>query len=280
VLADFGLSVGATGFWGRDNEEPFRQLFKQRNIEDRMIRLDGSTRMCVKVVNEVEGDTTDINFPGLKPSIFDLIKLEEELEKAHAKWVVLAGSIPPGVSASIYSDLTRKLKKQGCKVALDASGPGLKFALESGPDALPHLVKPNLAELEEWTGCELRSPEAILEAAQAIVAQGVEQVMVSMGSEGALLVSRDDAIGAIPPAIEVGSTVGAGDALVAGLIAAFTRGMSTSESVRLATAFSVDVLMRSDIYALSPETVATWSRQVSIYPVHSGKRSASIAQQF
>lgn len=267
ILADFGLRVAATGFLGRDNEEPFRQLFASKGIEDRMVRLDGSTRMGIKIVGGPSGGTTDINFPGLAPSHDDLVRLSEVIRQSEATWIVLAGSTPPGVSAEIYRDLSREARSWGRRVALDASGEALRCALEAPRDALPHLIKPNLAELEEWAGSRLTTTSAIVDAANQLVERGVERVAVSLGSEGMILVSRHGAVRAVPPVIEVGSTVGAGDALVAGLVAASIADAAPTESAVLGTAFSVDALTATTGYGLSRQALEKWEGQIAVQSV-------------
>jgi len=131
----------------------------------------------------------------------------------------------------------------------DASGragvpPG--EAQSAAPAALPHLIKPNLHELGELLGESPQTPVEIVRAARSLIAQGIEQVVVSMGAVGALLVSATEAVQVRPPTLEVGSTVGAGDAMVAGLVSAGLRGLSLVETAKIATAFSVYALTRQD----------------------------------
>lgn len=273
VLADAGVSVAATGFLGRENEAPFQHLFAQRGIGDRMIRLDGATRTGIKVVSEAEHETTDINFPGLALGAGEMAVLKRELESTSASWVVLAGSIPPGVNADVYLSLTHQVKKRGCKVVLDASGQALQKSLDAHANDLPDLIKPNLAELEEWAGTRLETPEAVCEVAQGLVKRGIEQVAVSMGSQGALLVSCQGAVWATPPRIEVGSTVGAGDALVAGLVVGSLRGLSQEETLRLATAFSLGVLTQSQSYSVFEEAITHWRGRIEVRPMNRNRGS-------
>ncbi len=165
-----------------------------------------------------------------------------ELAAASRPWFVLAGSLPPGVEPTLYRDLARMLKEQGCRVALDASGDALRRALE----AAPHLVKPNIHELEVLAGEPLTTHASIVASARQIVAGGVELVVVSMGAEGALFVEEASAVLARPPQVTVGSTVGAGDAMVAGIVAGHLAGLPLAEIARLASAFSLDVLSRDE----------------------------------
>lgn len=234
-LADFGQPATVTGFLGADNDEIFRRLFERKGIEDRCVRIAGQTRIGVKISDEVLNQTTDINFPGETPSADDIRRLFAILAELAAtrEWFVLSGSIPRGVSTGIYREMVQTLK--GKKVVLDTSGEGFAQAASAGP----WLIKPNVDELREYTGQPLDSHMAILAAARQLsAAYGIASVVISMGKQGAIFVEGAETLWAIPPAVKVKSTVGAGDAMVAGIVVAKIRGLSLAECARLATAFS------------------------------------------
>ena len=237
-LAAHGHRVAATGFLGRDNAAPFEALLGDLGIEDRFVRLDGATRVGIKIVDPDGAETTDVNFPGLAPDDTELLALDDTLAAlgaAGARWAVLAGSLPPGVPATFYADATRALREAGCRVALDTSGDALRHAI----DARPQLVKPNVHELEALVGTPLPTRDLVIAAARDLVRRGVELVVVSMGADGALFVREGEAVLAVPPTVAVGSTVGAGDAMVAGTVSGLLRGLPLGETAQLATAFSV-----------------------------------------
>ncbi len=235
-LADFGQPVTVTGFLGADNDDIFCRLFQRKGIEDRCIRIAGQTRIGVKISDEALHQTTDINFPGETPSPADIRQLLEilaELATRH-EWFVLSGSIPRGVSAGIYEEMVRALP--GKKVVLDTSGEGFRQALP----ASPWLIKPNADELSEYAGKPMKSPADIIEQARTLMKNfQIHSVVVSMGKEGAIFIEEEETVWAVPPPVQVKSTVGAGDAMVAGIVAGKIRGLSLSECARLATAFSV-----------------------------------------
>lgn len=239
-LADAGHPVAATGLLGHANAEPFVELFARKGIEDRCVRLPGRTRVNVKIVDEVQDQVTDINFPGLAPAPEDLDRLLAAIDAlcAGTGWFVLSGSLPAGVPTGIYADLVRRLKGLGKTVVLDASGAPFAAAVGCGPD----LIKPNIDELSELVGRPLGSQAEVLAAARTLIDQGVGLVAVSMGADGALFCAGADAVLAVPPAIVVKSTVGAGDAMVAGLVAGTLRGLDLAGRARLATAFSLGTL--------------------------------------
>ncbi len=263
ALADYGCSVAVTGFLGRENSISFEELFERKQIEDHFILIAGETRVGIKVVDPSRQETTDINFPG--PAIEEvqiavLRRHLHQLSEIGNSWFVLAGSVPPGVPAGIYGELCQLLKERGQKVALDTSGEALRLGLKAGP----HLAKPNLQELETLTGRKLSSHAEIIDAARGLVESGVELVAVSMGADGAIFVTADEAVLARPPGIPVKSTVGAGDAMVAGIVAGRLGGLSLTECARMGTAFSLEALSRGESGVGSHATIEAFMEEVTV----------------
>jgi 1-phosphofructokinase len=138
---------------------------------------------------------------------------------ADASWVVVAGSMPPGMSAEFYAELIRLLAPREAQVVVDTSGPALLAAVQAGPA----LVKPNREELEEAVGSPLLTLREVVDAAHELRALGAGAVLASLGGDGAVLVDGDGAWHAEAPAA-ARSSVGAGDAMLAGFLAAGGRG--------------------------------------------------------
>ena len=260
ALADYGLRIGVTGFLGRENSATFEVLFEDKRIEDRFIMIPGQTRVGIKVVDPIRRQTTDINFPGAPPSAADLISLSDTLDTFDARFYVLAGSVPPGVDLGIYRQLIMALKGKAGRIVLDASDEPFRLAL----NAKPNVIKPNIHELEGLIGKRLPDSTAVIGAARELIGRGIELVVVSMGREGACFVTEVEAVIAVPPDVEVHSTVGAGDAMVAGIIASLSRGLPLAECARLATAFSVHALTRHDRDVNTAEAIGALVPQVSL----------------
>jgi 1-phosphofructokinase len=240
VLADYGLNVAASGFLGRDNAGIFDDTFRKRSVHSEFVRIAGSTRTGIKIVDPTTSETTDINQCGETPGPDDLSALLNLIHEVDAEWVVLAGSLPPGVPAEVYRDLTWTLKARGRRVAVDTSGEPLRLALEAGPD----IVKPNVLELADLLGRSLESPDDILQASRDLLGKGVALAIVSLGAEGAYFVTGDECLLARPPHVDVVSTVGAGDAMVAGAVAARIARRSLADLARQATVFSIEAVTR------------------------------------
>jgi len=239
ALAQQGVRTTALGFLGRENAAVFTAFLAGLGIEDAFLLLPGETRTGLKIVDPVRGETTDLNFPGLTPTAEDLAALTTRLDSIQTRWCVLAGSLPPGVPVNFYRETITRLRARGMCVGLDASGAPLREAIE----AAPNFIKPNEHELADLVGRELPDRAAVIAAARTLNARGVPLVVVSCGADGAVFVSSNDVIHARPPAITVRSTVGAGDAMVAGIVAAQLRGIGLAECARLSTAYSLQALL-------------------------------------
>jgi 1-phosphofructokinase len=261
-LARTGHVVAVTGLLGQDNAGLFERLFVENGIVDRFVRIPGSTRVNVKIVDDVQDRVTDINFPGLRPSVHDVAELTAAVDTLAetTEWFVLSGSVPAGVPTDIYAALIARLKLHGRTVLLDASGPPFAAAIEAAPD----VIKPNIDELEELLGRRLEDEDAIVAAARSLLSRGLRTVAVSMGARGAIFVEAGGAVLAVPPKIVVKSTVGAGDAMVAGLIAGKLQSFDLGECARLATAYSLGALGEIGPRLPAPEILRTFAPAVTI----------------
>lgn len=233
VLAALGVPVAACGWLGADNAGLFEAAFARRGIADRMLRLPGSTRTNIKLAVAARGDTTDINLPGLSLDAAALAAAEDALAArldtllSPGDWCELAGSLPPGAGTAVWLRLARQVQARGARLVIDTGGAVLGELLRAlRTDGAPGVafVKPNRAELEELSGRALPTLADVAEAARALQRGGVERVVVSLGAEGAVIVGDGGAWQARPPSVTVATTVGAGDALVAGTLGALAAG--------------------------------------------------------
>ncbi|MFM5164562.1 1-phosphofructokinase [Aeromonas rivipollensis] len=254
VLKDLGRDVGLTGWLGEDNQQSFVSLFAERSLADHFVRVAGSTRINVKI-SEQSGRVTDLNLPGLTIHEGEVSALEAEIEKLapRADWFVLAGSLPKGVEPGYCAKLISLLKAKGKQVIFDCSG----AALSEGIKAAPTLVKPNLEELSQWAGRPIKTLSDQADCARALQAAGIPHVVISNGADGLIWFGPDAVWQAIPPRMNVVSTVGAGDSLVAGLAHGLSLGWAPEQTLRLATAVSALAVSQvavgfDDIKVLTP----------------------------
>lgn len=263
-LTDDGFTVAVTGFLGRQNDGLFREFFERKGIVDRFVRIAGQTRTGIKIVDPVNQRTTDINFSGQSGTPEDVQTLFQILEELATvcDWFVLSGSIPANTPVTIYRDLIQMLRGRHKHVVLDTSGGALREALVAGP----YLIKPNIDELRELTGAPLDTQAAIVAAAQQLSRRhDIQCLVVSMGKQGAIFVEGDEVVLAVPPAVEVKSTVGAGDAMVAGTVSGKLRGYGLADCARRATAFSVDTIAHVGSELSSREAIEVLTHQVTVH---------------
>ncbi|MCU1748508.1 1-phosphofructokinase [Pseudomonas sp. 6D_7.1_Bac1] len=235
VLADLGHQLTVSGFLGEDNLQAFEALFARRGFVDAFIRVPGETRSNIKLA-EANGRITDVNGPG--PLVNEvaqqaLLDRLDQIVIGHDA-VVVAGSLPRGISAHWLQALLLRLKSKGLKVALDTSGEALRAGLAAGP----WLIKPNTEELADALDCEVVSVTAQAEAASHLHAQGIEHVVISHGADGVNWFSVGSAMHATPPRVSVVSTVGAGDSLLAGMLHGLLSADTPEQTLRTATAIA------------------------------------------
>ena len=237
-------------------------MLDEAGIDVWAFEASGETRTNLKVVDDELDTHTDINEPGPEATVAQLDTMLSALvqELAHGDIVVLSGSLPKGAPVGTYGAWARACAKAGAKVFLDADGD----ALTRGLDALPHLVKPNDAELSRLCGRTLEDEREIAVVARTLVDRGIARVVVSMGGKGAVMAEKDRVLLARSPKVRVGSTVGAGDSVVAALAYAEERGMSLDETARLAMATGAANVMQSGTQAAERDLVDSLLGKVTL----------------
>jgi 1-phosphofructokinase len=199
-------------------------------------------------ITEHDGTTTKLNEPGAALDAAALEALTRSVLAAaeNASWVVLSGSLPPGVPDSWYADIVAQLAPYPCRVAVDTSEGPLAALVESFDRAAPDLVKPNAEELAGVLGFSPQAleaavaqgdPEPVVSAARQLVDRGVGAVLATLGAAGAVLVDGTGSWLALPPPIVPRSTVGAGDASLAGYVRADVGGAAPPQRLQMAVAY-------------------------------------------
>ena len=267
VLSDLGADVTVTGFLGKDNPELFHQLFNDIGVKNEFVEVQGATRINVKLV-EASGNVSDINFPGVQVTADEIARFEEtlfRLAETH-DYFVLAGSLPGGVTAEQCAAWIKALHQQGKKVLFDSS----KAALKSGIEAHPWLIKPNDEELGDFVGEHLETPEQCQAAAQTLSDKGIENISVVNGDDGVMWLNQGEWLRAQPPRMNVVSTVGAGDTLVAGLCWGHMQLMPKNDLLRFATALSALAVSQVGVGLTSQEELENIKQQTEVselYPI-------------
>ena len=199
-------------------------------------------------ITENDGTTTKLNEPGAALDAAALEALTQSVVAIaeSASWVVLSGSLPPGMPDSWYADIVATLAPFPCRVAVDTSEGPLTALVNSFDRAAPDLIKPNAEELAGVLGFSPQAleaavaqgdPEPVVSAARRLIDQGVGAVLATLGAAGAVLVDDNGSWLATPPPIMPRSTVGAGDAALAGYVRAEVGGADPPQRLRMAVAY-------------------------------------------
>jgi 1-phosphofructokinase len=248
-IAGYGMGTIAGGFLGSGNAAIFERHFSKTNIYDGFIRVTGENRTNIKIVDAA--GTTDVNIKGIEVSEQDLekfISTAETLFPDESGIAVLSGSLPSGCPPDFYRLLVRKLKNPHRHVFLDADGAALADALSA--DVLPDCIKPNIREISEWAERPLKNYDEIITAARTLLERGLKLVVVSMGGDGALFIDRKQVFHATGRPESIASAVGAGDAMMAGIVSTWAmkpegNGMGLEQGAKLSTAFALAWLENS-----------------------------------
>ncbi len=238
VYQTLGGKAIATGFLGGIQGRIVARGLAEENITDAFVRIRGESRLCIAIVDPKHGTQTEVNEPGPDLSDYALRGLSRRvahlLSQQHFDFVSLCGSLPPQAPPTLYADLIEIARQAGTPAILDTSG----AALREGLRVRPWMVKPNRFELESALGRPVGDRAQALEAARRLHAEGIAVVAVTLGAEGALLVTEAGAWSAVPPSIPFASAVASGDSFLAAFLWAWSYGErpgDAEQALRLAT---------------------------------------------
>jgi 6-phosphofructokinase 2 len=229
ALANLGCASTPVYLAGGTSGNHFQQLLAKEKIASIVVPIEGNTRTNLTVVEQSSG--LQFRFGMVSPPIkesewqFCLQILEQQLD---FDYIIASGSIPPEVPLDFFGRVAAIAKAKNAKLIIDTSGEALVQATQVGV----FMIKPNLTELAALYGKETLPIDAVKEAAQSIIATGACTAMaVSMGADGALLITKEDYIHIPSPAVTVKSTVGAGDSMVAGIVYGLANNWSWQDTI-------------------------------------------------
>jgi len=236
MIAALGGNSVATGFVGGENGAVITKTLDCLGVRHDFVPVAGNTRTNLKIIDD-RGTLTEFNEPGFSASPQELTALEEKVA-AYASGgalVVLSGSLPGGVDSKLYERWTKRIRQQGGRVLLDASGDAFRHGLAAAPD----YIKPNLSELCEYfsvSPCE--DLQTLHKLCRKLLASGAGAVILTMSARGAMFVRRDEAFFAPGLRVEYKSPVGAGDCMAGALAYAIDAGLPWREAMIMAMAAS------------------------------------------
>ncbi|NLD94278.1 MAG: 1-phosphofructokinase family hexose kinase [Fibrobacter sp.] len=234
VVSSLGEKVCIRGIVPVCNLEQVTSFVSRLEIEADLIPVDGSLRINTTIVESTNGAVTHINSAGSSLNESVQYEFERHFKKGLLQGDIycMSGSLPKGFSNDTYDSLIRYSKEAGCKVMLDTRND----ALQMGIRAKPHMIKPNLDELEEYFAEQIRGVHHIALKAKRFLDMGIEYTFISLGEDGMIAVHGNDCLLCNAPRVNAKDTVGCGDALVGGLLVAMQRQFSFPEMCRLAVA--------------------------------------------
>lgn len=267
TIGYLGGRTVATGFLGGNNGKTLQMLMKDFNMDTDFMEICEETRINTKVV-EKNGNVTELNEQGpvireehLHTFMNKLLQYADE-----DVWFVLSGSVPAGVPKHIYRDIILKVHDKGAKVFLDADGELFAHALEANPD----IIKPNRTEIETYIGSSKRLSELELwSIGETFIKQGIGNVIISLGDEGAMFLFHNQKIKAKAVPVDVQSTVGAGDALVAAFVYGMSEKMSFEQCVNLSIATSAGAVTTVGTKPPEIDTIRQLQQKVMIEEIKS-----------
>jgi 6-phosphofructokinase 2 len=217
-------------------------LLRKEDINVLPFKIKDNTRESFTVSDESGDQQYRFILPGPELSENEwknfldvLIKLDEKPE-----YIIISGSLSPGIQEDFFAQLSKKGKESGAKVIVDTSGKPLKYAVEEGV----FLIKPNMNEVKYITDREVKDEAELEESLKKVIEGGkVGNIVVSLGSGGAMIINKNGCKHYRAPTVPIKSKVGAGDSTVAGLVLALSRGMELNDAVKFGIAAGASAVM-------------------------------------
>jgi 6-phosphofructokinase 2 len=262
AIGKLGGSAKALYSAGGCTGKEFTQLMHDENVPTKVIESNFETRENIIIVDESNGKQYRFGMP-MTPlneaacnQFLTLLNEEDDLA-----YMIISGSIPPGVPLTIFDGIADIARQKNAKLIVDTKGEPLKYAINAGV----FLIKPNLGELSALVGKkELKTTDIVNEARKLIQSGKCEVVVVSMGAEGAMLVTSTIAKQIKPPTVERKSTVGAGDSMVAGIVFALDQGSQLVDAIQYGVACGTAATLNHGTELCKKEDVAFLLPKVEI----------------
>lgn len=234
VLKNFGVDSICTGFLGGVWENLFISEIKKRQIDVSFTHIEGTTRTNTKIADQSNKVFTDVNEPGpfIKRNELDSFLNNFKSICGPEDIVVLSGGASASIPKDIYAELIKAAKEKGALTVLDADGELLREGIKEEP----YMIKPNVDELKKLMNLESDKEEDIIKAAKKLIDTGINKILISLGEKGAILVTNNGVYSCDALKVQVKSTVGAGDSMVAALVYSEINKLSEIETLGFANA--------------------------------------------
>ena len=243
---------------GDENGDSFLKCLEANRLSCKVLKVSGRIRENI-TIHTNGADETRISFEGFKATNALLSDVLAALDGKglNGAFVTFTGRVPSGVDMWAVKQFLKELADKGAKIIIDSKS----FSLDDIIEVRPYLIKPNGEEISEYLGREIRELSETKAVAEELNRKGIENVMISLGAEGALLAtfSTDSAESSVyvatPPKIDAISTIGAGDSSIGGFLAAVSEGKSTKDALRLAVSYGTAACLTQGTSAPKSEDI-------------------------
>ena len=246
---------------GDANGEEFKKGLERDSLNFKVFNVSGRIRENI-TIHTKGGEETRISFEGAsaEPSVLDTIAAELERTELSDTLITFTGRAPEGISIEHIKAFLKRLQELGARVIIDSRS----FSLSDIADCTPYLIKPNEEEISTYMGRDISTLAEAVEAGRTICKMGVENVMITLGGKGAVLVTCDGVWTATPPRLTPLSTIGAGDSTIAGFLSAIAEGQDISLALRRAVAYGSAACLTEGTQPPRQEDIENLISQVEI----------------
>jgi tagatose 6-phosphate kinase len=257
ALSRIGGRPLVTGFVAGQRGRFIREQLEQEKIANDYIEIDGESRLSMTVISAADQSTTVLLEPGCPTTQASANRLANKVRRMsrRARWVVLTGSLLPGMPPGFYADVVQGVRNESpAKVAIDASGDVLRLAAFAGPS----LLKINEDEYRSAFGERPRNVESVQRVFRKLATSGLQMLCMTAGMRGALLVTQEECFCIRTEVERIVCSAGAGDSFLAGLLVELNNGQSLCVAARLASASAAANLQTTICGDIRPETIASF----------------------
>ena len=269
ALAQLGAPHRLLSFNAGKNGETLKELYKQHEIQSQLVEVSGETRIVTVIIETVQKKFTQISQSGYciteQDGKFFIDALKENLTQAN--WCIAAGSLPQGASPDVYRIICEQSHMADAKILIDVAGEPLLSALPAHPD----IVKLNRREFQTTFQGAFSSIESLVNHARNLIKEySLKMVMITLGSEGILLINENDAFHAKGPLLEPINSAGAGDAASAAFVYQLFQGQSLENALMMACATSAAVVLSEGTAEFSLQTMNSLLPKIQLSKIYQG----------
>ena len=261
AIKKLGTTPTCLGFLGGYNGNYIENEIEKIGLKNSFTKIDGETRICLNIIDRFKV-STEVLEKGPQVNIEDIKKFEANLKETlkNTEILVASGSLLQGLPKDYYKLIGKMCKDNNVKFILDTSGDSLKMALNSNI----YLIKPNIDELEAIVNTKINSKEDVINAAKYLIDKGIENVCISMGKDGMILLNNKNIYEVKIPKIEVVNPVGSGDSSIGGFAYGLSNGYDLEYCLKLANACGMSNALYMETGSIQIEDIEIFMKEIEV----------------